>query len=96
MGGFNGLALSPDEKFIDMSSGGKIARYDIQADDTLANRKTIIDVGSDGMRVDAKGNLSRSDCSHLKARREQYAESVNVHTKKKHRYFGYFVSPDWL
>ena len=58
----NGIALSPDEKslYIGMCCrpGDKLLRYDIQADDTLANRRIVFDdVGSDGMKVDQRGNL---------------------------------------
>jgi gluconolactonase len=58
----NGIALSPDEKvlYIGMCCGSndKLLRYDIQADDTLANRTIVFeDVGSDGMKVDQRGNL---------------------------------------
>jgi gluconolactonase len=54
----NGLALSPDEKYLYLSAGNKILRYEVQPDDTVKNGQVLIDAaGSDGMRVDRQGNL---------------------------------------
>jgi gluconolactonase len=58
----NGIALSPDEKYlyIGMCCGpaDKLLRYAVQADDTLADRAVVFeDVGSDGLKVDQHGNL---------------------------------------
>ncbi len=53
----NGIVLSPDEKFLYVSAGGRIVRYDVQPDDTVANRRVFLDAGSDGMRVDRQGTL---------------------------------------
>jgi len=62
----NGLALSPDEKYLYVNGGGDnyIRRYEIQPDGTLANPKLIIDLSidktpgaTDGTRVDSKGNI---------------------------------------
>src|SRR6266850_60731 len=62
----NGLALSPDEKYLYVNGGGDnyIRRYEIQLDGTLANPKLIIDLSidktpgaTDGTRVDSKGNI---------------------------------------
>jgi gluconolactonase len=53
----NGISISPDEKVLYVGSGGKILRYDIQPDDMLANGRVLIDSGTDGMKVDQKGNL---------------------------------------
>jgi gluconolactonase len=62
----NGLAFSPDEKFlyVNGSRDNYVNRYDVRADDTLANGKLFIDLSkesergiTDGMRVDTKGNL---------------------------------------
>jgi gluconolactonase len=57
-GGFpNGIALSPDEKYLYVSANGKIVRYDVQPDDTVKNGQVFLDAGSDGIRVDRQGNL---------------------------------------
>jgi gluconolactonase len=54
----NGITLSPDERYLYVTFGRKIVRYDVQADDTVANRREFLDVaGNDGMKVDRKGNL---------------------------------------
>jgi gluconolactonase len=53
----NGIALSPDEKYLYVGSGGKIVRYEIRPDDILANPQVVIASGTDGMKADEKGNL---------------------------------------
>ena len=53
----NGITLSPDERHLYVGSGGKILRYDIRPDDTLANQQIVIESGTDGMKTDEKGNL---------------------------------------
>ena len=55
----NGIALSPDEKYLYVTLGfRKIMRYEVQSDDTIANGREFADVdGNDGMKVDQKGNL---------------------------------------
>jgi gluconolactonase len=62
----NGLAFSPDEKYlyVNGSRDNYVNRYDVLADDTLANGKLFIDLSkesergiTDGMRVDTTGNL---------------------------------------
>lgn len=53
----NGIAISPDEKCLYVGSGGKIIKYDVQPDDTLANGRVLIESGTDGMKVDQRGNL---------------------------------------
>jgi gluconolactonase len=53
----NGIALSPDEKFLYVGSGGKILRYDIQPNDIAANGRVLLESGTDGMKVDQNGNL---------------------------------------
>jgi gluconolactonase len=54
----NGITLSPDEKVLYVTAGGgRTMRYDILADDTVANGRLFVAHGSDGMRVDQKGNL---------------------------------------
>ncbi len=56
----NGITLSPDEKYLYVTSGGRrTKRYDILPDDTVANGRLFVEHGSDGMRVDQKGNLGR-------------------------------------
>ena len=62
----NGLAFSPDEKYL-YANGGRdkfIKRYEVQPDDTVANGTMLIDISTDptpgitdGMRVDSKGNI---------------------------------------
>ena len=62
----NGLAFSPDEKYlyVNGSQDRYIKRYDVQPDDTVTNGQMLIDLKTDkapgitdGMRVDAKGNI---------------------------------------
>jgi gluconolactonase len=62
----NGLAFSPDEKYLYVNSGNsnQIRRYDVRPDDTVANGRLLIDLSvdktwgyTDGMRVDSKGNI---------------------------------------
>jgi gluconolactonase len=62
----NGLAFSPDEKYlyVNGSRDNYVRRYDVLADGTLANGKLFIDLSkesgrgiTDGLRVDTKGNL---------------------------------------
>jgi gluconolactonase len=61
----NGLAFSPDEKYlyVNGSRDNYVNRYDVQADGTLANGKLFIDLEgtepgiTDGLRIDTKGNL---------------------------------------
>ena len=68
----NGLAFSPDEKYLYVNggaAGGKkyVVRFDVKPDDTLANGKIWADMtedkapgGPDGMKVDKKGNVYES------------------------------------
>jgi gluconolactonase len=54
----NGIALSPDEKHLYVTAGfRKTIRYDVLADDRVANPKLFLEAGIDGMKVDKKGNL---------------------------------------
>jgi gluconolactonase len=62
----NGLAFSPDEKYlyVNGSRDNYVNRYEVQPDGTLANGKLFIDLSketergiTDGLRVDTKGNL---------------------------------------
>jgi len=66
MPGYNGLAFSPDEKYlyVNASVAKFVNRYEVRPDDSLANGKLFIDISkepgqgiTDGMRVDTKGNL---------------------------------------
>src|SRR5262249_48444913 len=59
----NGLAFSPDEKYLYASAGPKIVRYEVKPDGTFVNRTTFIDMSSggtgwsDGIKVDVNGNV---------------------------------------
>jgi gluconolactonase len=59
----NGLAFSPDEKYLYVGAGRDIFRYDVRADGTVANRRLHIHMNgaetgaSDGMKVDRAGNV---------------------------------------
>ncbi len=54
----NGIAFSPDEKYLYVTAGfGKTLRWDVQPDGSIANPRRFIEAGNDGMKVDAKGNL---------------------------------------
>jgi gluconolactonase len=54
----NGITLSPDEKYLYVTSGfGKTFRYDVQPDDTVANGRLFLAAGNDGMKCDRRGNL---------------------------------------
>jgi gluconolactonase len=54
----NGIAFSPDEKYLYVTAGfGKTLRWDVQPDGSIANPRTFIPAGNDGMKVDSKGNL---------------------------------------
>ena len=54
----NGITLSPDERHLYVTFGGKIMRYDINADDTVGNPVEFADTqGNDGMKTDLAGNL---------------------------------------
>jgi gluconolactonase len=60
----NGIAFSPDEKYLYVTGGQRITRYEVQPDDTVANGRVLVDMtadkapgSTDGMKVDQKGNL---------------------------------------
>ena len=54
----NGIALSPDEKTLYVTAGGrKTLAYDVLADDTIANPRTFIEAGNDGIKTDNQGNV---------------------------------------
>src|SRR2546430_16874283 len=66
--GPNGLAFSPDEKYLYVDNWDEkrkvIMRYDVHPDGTLSNGQVFIDATSepgedawDGMKIDVKGNL---------------------------------------
>jgi gluconolactonase len=60
MGGMpNGIAFSPDEKYVYLNADYEsVMRYDVKRDGTLTNGKVFIKgEGSDGIKVDAKGNV---------------------------------------
>ncbi|HKX55285.1 MAG TPA: SMP-30/gluconolactonase/LRE family protein, partial [Xanthomonadales bacterium] len=55
----NGLALSPDEKYLYLSAHPKLKRYEIRADDTLGS-SIVFSEGEgigDGIKVDTLGNV---------------------------------------
>jgi gluconolactonase len=65
----NGLALSPDEKYLYLNNGGLkiVRRYEVGADDTPVNPQIFFDMSADkspgiadGMKVDIKGNVYES------------------------------------
>jgi gluconolactonase len=56
----NGIALSPDEKYLYLTAGSKLKRYEVLPDDTISKDGTLLAdaVGiGDGMKVDLKGNM---------------------------------------
>jgi sugar lactone lactonase YvrE len=62
MGTTNGIEVSADQKYlyVNESMQRKVWVYDIKADNSLNNKRLLIefsDFGLDGMRVDIKGNL---------------------------------------
>ena len=60
----NGLAFTPDEKFLYVNGLRKIMKYEVKPDGTLANGQVFTDMnsdplpgGTDGMKVDQQGNV---------------------------------------
>jgi gluconolactonase len=55
----NGITGTPDGKklYVADIGVGKTWRYDIQPDGTLTNKTFFCALGSDGMTIDAEGNL---------------------------------------
>lgn len=55
----NGIVGTPDGKYLYVADIGasKTYRYTIESDGTLSNKKLIINQGSDGMTLDAQGNI---------------------------------------
>jgi gluconolactonase len=64
----NGVAFSPDERYLYTSgAGGGITRHEVMPDGTVANGRLHVDMrgqpqrgGADGVRVDRRGNLFSS------------------------------------
>jgi gluconolactonase len=55
----NGITFSPDEKYLYLTAGNKMMRYEVNADGTLG-ASTLFTQGvgiGDGMRVDTQGNI---------------------------------------
>jgi gluconolactonase len=54
----NGIALSPDERTLYVTAGGrKTMAYDVLPDDTVANPRVFIEAGNDGIKTDNQGNV---------------------------------------
>jgi gluconolactonase len=54
----NGIAFSPDEKYLYVTQGfGKTARFEVKADGTLGEGRPFLAAGNDGLKVDREGNL---------------------------------------
>lgn len=55
----NGIVGTPDGKYLYVADIGanKTYRYTINEDGTLSNKKLLINQGSDGMTLDAQGNI---------------------------------------
>jgi gluconolactonase len=55
----NGIIGTPDGKILYVADlgAGKTYRYRIQADGSLTDRSLFCDMGSDGMTIDANGNV---------------------------------------
>lgn len=55
----NGLAFSPDEKYLYLNANyNSVKRYEVKPDGTLSNGEVFIDgEGSDGIKVDERGNV---------------------------------------
>jgi gluconolactonase len=62
----NGLAFSPDEKFLYLTDNPKLMKFEVQKDGTIANGQVFVDMNNgvplsaffpDGVKVDKKGNV---------------------------------------
>jgi gluconolactonase len=53
----NGITFSPDEKTLYVTAGPRILRYDVQPDGTIANRRVFVEMSSDGIKADQRGNV---------------------------------------
>jgi gluconolactonase len=63
----NGIAFSPDQKYLFVADNSTIKRFEMQADGTIANPTVFFDLATisrrgtpDGFRIDAKGNIFTS------------------------------------
>ena len=58
----NGIALSHDEKYLYLTAGNKLMRYEVRPDDTLGSAMLFTegDGIGDGMKVDKRGNVYSS------------------------------------
>lgn len=58
----NGIVLSPDEKYLYLTAGRRLKRYEVKADDTLGEGIVVAEGEgiTDGMKVDRKGNIYSS------------------------------------
>ena len=56
--GPNGIAFSPDEKWLYIGDSGKVYKYPVSADNSLGEPELFINrISADGFRTDSKGNL---------------------------------------
>jgi gluconolactonase len=60
----NGVAFSPDEKYLYVTGGTRIRRFEVRPDGTIANPQVFVDMskdgargGADGMKVHRSGHL---------------------------------------
>lgn len=54
----NGIAFSPDEKWLYVGDSGKVYKYPVSADSSLGEPVVFINkIRADGFRTDSKGNL---------------------------------------
>lgn len=60
----NGIALSPDETHLYVTGGRRVMRYEVKADDTIANGQVFVDMtaetgagGANAVKVDQSGNV---------------------------------------
>jgi len=81
----NGIAFSPDEKYLYVTAGfGKTLRWDVQPDGSIANARKFIDAGNDGMKTDAKGNLYSVNCDGIEHLGSAQAMNSAHASDKKH------------
>ena len=80
----NGIAFSPDEKHLYLNANfNRIMRYDVKPDGTIHNGKVFFEgEGSDGMKVDVKGNLSTTNGAGAGEVRITSPEGVRLGTLK--------------
>jgi gluconolactonase len=60
----NGVAFSPDERYLYVGGGRRIRRFEVRPDGTIANPRVFVDMSgdktrgnADGMKVGPNGNL---------------------------------------